>query len=161
MATILALVAALGRCCYLRPAFTHALWLLVLLKLVTPPMQPVAVHWFQEAKQAPPETRPIPPLQLGSLSNQAALAEETRDLPLFSTSSTLARITEEDWSDDWSLAHGTADQSLAPGYKAGPWVNAVAALWLAGSATWFTLACWRICRFQRVLRGARPAPHRL
>src|SRR5262245_51241671 len=38
VASALALIAAMiGRCCR-RPALTHALWLLVLLKLITPPL---------------------------------------------------------------------------------------------------------------------------
>src|SRR5205823_2238744 len=42
MATALALCAAVvGRFCK-RPALTHGLWLLVLLKLVTPPLLPVS-----------------------------------------------------------------------------------------------------------------------
>src|SRR5215471_15146516 len=45
MATALALMAAiLSRLCR-RPALSHALWLLVLLKLVTPPFFQVALPW--------------------------------------------------------------------------------------------------------------------
>src|SRR5437868_1875420 len=44
-ATVLAVAAALtGRLCR-RPALTHVLWLLVLLKLVTPPLLSVAIPW--------------------------------------------------------------------------------------------------------------------
>ena len=47
MATALALCAAVvGRFCK-RPALTHSLWLLVLLKLVTPPLVPLPVHWLE------------------------------------------------------------------------------------------------------------------
>ena len=45
MAAVLALpaaaVARLGR----RPALAHALWLLVLLKLITPPLIPIPILW--------------------------------------------------------------------------------------------------------------------
>jgi bla regulator protein blaR1 len=45
VATGLAVVAAgAGRFCR-RPALVHALWVLVLVKLVTPPLVPVPVHW--------------------------------------------------------------------------------------------------------------------
>src|SRR2546422_734012 len=45
LATVLALGAAvLSRMCR-RPALTHALWLLVLVKLLTPPFLPVTVPW--------------------------------------------------------------------------------------------------------------------
>src|SRR5438132_133866 len=44
MAAILALVAAaIGRV-YRRPALTHALWVLVLIKLVTPPLWKLPMH---------------------------------------------------------------------------------------------------------------------
>src|SRR5437899_9575783 len=44
-ATALAVVALVGaRCCRHR-AVTHALWLLVLVKLVTPPLVPVHLSW--------------------------------------------------------------------------------------------------------------------
>ena len=44
MATALALCAAVvGRFCK-RPALTHALWLLVLLKLLCPPLWPVPIQ---------------------------------------------------------------------------------------------------------------------
>src|SRR5262249_6052881 len=44
-ATVLALTAALlGRLCH-RPALSHALWVLVLLKLITPPLVPLSIPW--------------------------------------------------------------------------------------------------------------------
>ena len=46
LATGLALLAAtVARLCR-RPALVHALWLLVLLKLITPPLVPVSVSWL-------------------------------------------------------------------------------------------------------------------
>src|SRR5437879_6255717 len=45
VATLLAVLAALVSHVVRRPALTHALWLLVLLKLVTPPLVPVQLPW--------------------------------------------------------------------------------------------------------------------
>ena len=45
VASALALVAVLVGCCCRRPALVHGLWLLVLLKLVTPPLVPVPIAW--------------------------------------------------------------------------------------------------------------------
>ena len=62
-ATFLALlVACLGRLLARRPAILHCLWLLVLLKLVTPPLYEVAIPWpeslaAREEAAATPETR--------------------------------------------------------------------------------------------------------
>ena len=48
LATALALVAAVAGRLGRRPALTHGLWLLVLLKLVTPPLVSVPVAWPAE-----------------------------------------------------------------------------------------------------------------
>src|SRR4051812_38404526 len=65
MAAVLALpaaaVARLGR----RPALAHALWLLVLLKLLTPPLIPIPVFWPggepEAGEQVAAGPRPGPP----------------------------------------------------------------------------------------------------
>src|SRR6266849_2442104 len=46
VATILGVTAALVGWISRRPALAHALWLLVLVKLITPPLYPVPVSWF-------------------------------------------------------------------------------------------------------------------
>src|SRR2546423_6612743 len=52
-ATALAVVAAVtGRLCR-RPALTHGLWLLVLLKLVTPPLLTVRIPWVDASLSSP------------------------------------------------------------------------------------------------------------
>ena len=59
-AAALALVAAaVGSVCR-RPALVHGLWLLVLLKLVTPPLVPVRIPWpdtREAAALSPPQQR--------------------------------------------------------------------------------------------------------
>src|SRR5436305_820920 len=61
-AVVLAVAAALtGRLCR-RPALTHGLWLLVLLKLVTPPLLSLAIPWpaFNESKAAETASNSVP-----------------------------------------------------------------------------------------------------
>src|SRR5258708_4579500 len=64
VATMLALLAAGIARVYRRPALTHSLWLLVLLKLVTPPIIPVQTSWIIRAemteKDKPPEMDATP-----------------------------------------------------------------------------------------------------
>src|SRR5689334_17777522 len=63
MATALALCAVVvGRLWKKKPALTHALWLLVLLKLVTPPLLPVAIPlpWARAEAEPPPAVEPPP-----------------------------------------------------------------------------------------------------
>src|SRR5262245_55640130 len=45
LAALLAIVAAVVTRLWPRPALAHALWLLVLLKLVTPPLVPLRLAW--------------------------------------------------------------------------------------------------------------------
>jgi hypothetical protein len=45
LAVLLALMAAGAGCICRRPALIHALWLLVLLKLLTPPILPIDIPW--------------------------------------------------------------------------------------------------------------------
>ena len=59
LATALAVVAATaGRVCR-RPAVRHSLWLLVLLKLVTPPLVPVQIPWPLESNSPALRESPI------------------------------------------------------------------------------------------------------
>ncbi|HEX5272525.1 MAG TPA: hypothetical protein VFW33_18635, partial [Gemmataceae bacterium] len=60
MAAALALLAvAVGRV-WRKPALRHGLWLLVLLKLVTPPLLPIPVlPWSVEDEPAPAPAEPI------------------------------------------------------------------------------------------------------
>src|SRR5208337_5618195 len=44
-AIVLALLAACAGRMFRRPALAHALWLLVLLKLITPPLVPLPITW--------------------------------------------------------------------------------------------------------------------
>src|SRR5207244_1233727 len=59
-AAVLALVATVvGRVCR-RPALVHALWLLVLLKLLTPPLVRVPVPWPTRPAQAQESAEVLP-----------------------------------------------------------------------------------------------------
>ena len=50
LATGLAILAAAARVLRCRPAFVHALWLLVLLKLLTPPFLVIPISWLPRAE---------------------------------------------------------------------------------------------------------------
>ncbi len=147
-ATVLAfLVAGLARLLVRRPAALHCLWLLVLLKLVTPPLfevpilgrnsgpgadEPIVVVQEQPADVAVVENRGTPPPTAPAEVAIAAEFDQVRDQP----------ANEEPFRPRWR-------STLIP------WVGFA---WLSGSAATLLLAAVRIDRFRRLLRNAYPAP---
>ncbi len=166
LATMLALlavtVAAIGR----RPALAHGLWLLVLLKLVTPPLVPISVPWPGTGDSVVVEngplaaaTAPFSPQDDGFDARfgegaSLALADEFRlEIPG-------EWVVEE--APDSTLLHAglaaTPTFSDVTAWLANNWAPLVGTLWLAGAAAWYGLALLRIGRFYCLLRHAQPAP---
>jgi beta-lactamase regulating signal transducer with metallopeptidase domain len=148
-ATLLALLAAAAGCCC-RPALRHSLWLLVLVKLITPSMLPVHAPWpaaETPAAVADAEVASAEPRLVEAVTESASvLAEPAIDVG----------------------PHPEADSSPPEAVPAAAWTFVsnfrkplVLALWLTGSLLWWLLAAWRIRRFQRALRHACPAPAEL
>src|SRR5438874_5881737 len=143
VATILAVIAALAGWVGRRPALTHALWLLVLIKLITPPFYPVSVSWFPSS---PPKPMPVvvaetqvadvPPLAEANGANEELLQPEAEGVPP---------------SDDRiEPAAPQARASAAPdGEPPFSWKEAALAVWFVGTVGWFTLASLRLGRFRR------------
>jgi beta-lactamase regulating signal transducer with metallopeptidase domain len=136
-ATLLAaVVAAMARVCR-RPAVLHALWLLVLLKLVTPPLVPVTVNWPRMADVEVVASRTESSAEIAVLSSSAEPAETVADEP-----------PSESEPDAPPLAPRATVSGRA----------VLLTLWLSGSLLWWTIACVRLLRFHRLLREARIAP---
>ena len=147
-ASVLAiLVAGAGLLLVRRPAARHCLWLLVLLKLVTPPLfeVPIAVRNLelaadrhvvlmceQAADFAVPENRGTP--------SPTGLPEVPGAASLVSVHDKLA-----DSEPFWPRWRSTLI----------PWLGIV---WLSGTVAVLVLAAVRIHRFRRLLRQAYPAP---
>ncbi len=154
------LVVAVGRW-YRRPAFVHGLWLLVLLKLVTPPVWPVSIVW--------PDGWYL--VESGSVAPSSA-DESTADSP---------QVVPEAESDDTLTAVTAALVSLplervpetaSPGPPVEPavalaestflpdlsWRPLLLTFWLTGSLLWLSMAAGRVFRFQALLRYASRAP---
>ncbi len=167
LATLIALVAIAVSRRWQHPPLLHSLWILVLLKLLTPPLVtlpitrplPADSHLGEAVRDAIPESAPAS----GPTVPVANLARES-----FSSDAPAARA----WADSTSE---TADQPavgadpvrIAPdrplaGVMARlPWAELLALVWLAGSIVYFTLAIVRTARFRRMLRHAAPAPEAL
>jgi beta-lactamase regulating signal transducer with metallopeptidase domain len=153
LASGLAVLAAAAAQLCRRPALTHGLWLLVLLKLVTPPLVPLSISWplfpEPEASEAqPPAARAEPgPVQAAEVPVPLPAAESP--LP----------------AEPPAVEKPGSGPMGAPASAAGPglpsWVGIVAPLWLAGSLLWLVWLLLHVGRFQRLLRFAQPAPAEL
>jgi beta-lactamase regulating signal transducer with metallopeptidase domain len=153
LATLLALLAAgLGRVLR-RPALTHGLWLLVLIKLITPSLWPVQV-WPSdpEPATATAEIALVPSSQTGQVPEAElppTTPEDSRELAVEA-----GGPTPPSPADHFPGAAAPA----APGVS---WKSVAAGVWLAGTALWFLVCAGRVYRFRRLLRHARPAPAEL
>jgi beta-lactamase regulating signal transducer with metallopeptidase domain len=179
MAAGLALLAAgVGGWCR-RPALAHGLWLLVLLKLITPPLFPVSLLPSSE-EPAPPETALAPgqveskPAQPEPVAVVKAPPEDIRDIALAGKlPAPVAPPANPEIPAPVKEAPPPAAPPLAVDPQPGPeppsevlpaaqtgmtWQGIASAVWLSGSLVWFLLALLRIHRFQRLLQYARPAP---
>jgi beta-lactamase regulating signal transducer with metallopeptidase domain len=154
-ATALAVPAALAsrRC---RPAVAHGLWLLVLLKLVTPPLLPLAVPWPSAAGPPREERSPIAAAPAPPAAVEAPVA------PAEGRPATVGPVVISE-SPSAPAAPAVAPTPPAPSAPEAPprrlpWEEALAAAWVAGSLAWWAAAGLRLARFHRALRALHPAP---
>ena len=144
-ATVLALVTIAVSTVYRRPALVHGLWLLVLLKLVTPPLVFLPIAWPAPA-ESPPEVAAV---SEGASVAPLAAAEEW-GAPVVNT---LGALTQPRSPDD-TLGVLTQPRSL----NVPLWPQILRIVWGVGVLAWFLLALERLYHFRRLLRFARPAP---
>src|SRR5439155_17532962 len=163
MATALALVVAAIACIARRPALIHVLWLLVLLKLITPGIIPLPVSWpaAREVSSSAPDT--TAPLKLSAPS-----ASETDGVPASDPRQevTLLIYPAADSANLDASPDNTSE--VVPVLPITLWQNLaertsslwtwVAPLWLTGSLLWLSWTAVQVYRFHRLLRHARLAP---
>lgn len=163
IALLLAVPATLASLWGRRPALTHALWLLVLLKLVTPPLFEAPIAWPQLAE--PIAQQPIEP---APAEREEAFAEareqewqppvaEDAEVPAEPMQLPAPQLPVPVIAPVPPVAPIAAE--AAPEIAAPVTIEEVLLLvWLAGSLGWLLLAAARLWRFQRLLRFAEPAP---
>jgi beta-lactamase regulating signal transducer with metallopeptidase domain len=156
-ACALAMVAgAVGYFCR-RPAVRHALWLLVLLKLVTPPLVDVPI--WHPADPAPAEEAPAAPAE-----EPVVLVPEPDPPPAEVAVVEVVESPEDPAAAPPEEAARPADvpppesRPEPPRPLAFAWQPLALAGWLGGSLVWLALAALRAGRFTRLLRYAAPAP---
>ncbi len=178
IASVLALVAMIaGRIRSLAPAARHALWVVVLVKLLMPPL----VSWpWPMPRLSPSLTR----FDLEAGQNLAGcLAVGDQETPTerlthgdrphaTPTRQGLSELNVEAGSKSTILDHETFDRAkvaepvrvtsiatVTSDYAI--WVGLLGGVWLAVSLGIVTSECIRVIRFRRRLRGAMPAPPEL
>jgi beta-lactamase regulating signal transducer with metallopeptidase domain len=167
IASLLALVAAVVTYFVRRPALAHGLWLLVLLKLVTPPIIPLQVSWPS------PENSAESVDSQGSLEAEHPSASEVANDPsskvMDGPATTILIYPTEGASQSQEDPSATEGKTLLPTNlwknlserSAALWFNYLAPLWLTGSLLWLGWTLLQVYRFQRVLRHAQAAPEHL
>lgn len=177
LAAAVALTGRLSR----RPALVHSLWLLVLLKLVTPPLWTVRLNW---PSAATPVARTQPPTPLAVvlpieparpefgertariISHSAAVQPEPIGIqpgnePVLGSPSPIESpltTTEPAIAPPVRATASSTEGVLVWRFS---WRGTLLTAWLGGSTIWLGLACSRIVRFARLLRHASPAPREL
>jgi beta-lactamase regulating signal transducer with metallopeptidase domain len=166
-ATILALAALLvSRVCR-RPALTHALWLLVLVKLITPPLRAIEFDWpgAQESgavlASAPhaaiadlPEEFPTSDMQPDAAELEMTSERIEIGTPALACQEPAKTVPELDNAAEGAEPVGSAEGSFLARI---PWSWALGVGWLIGSGAWLALLVSRTWRFHRLLQPARRA----
>jgi beta-lactamase regulating signal transducer with metallopeptidase domain len=156
-----------------RPALAHALWLLVLLKLVTPPLVRVPVPWPEApppaeaevtpaavADAAPPAPVPRPvPQEVAPPAADVAVPEK-EPAPEAPPEDRRAQPPADvpPLPDAPAPAPLRAVIPAANAERAVPWPLLLAGAWVLGTLVWLTAALGRLRRFGGLLAHARPAP---
>ncbi len=138
-----ALVGRWGR----RPALAHGLWVLVLVKFVTPPLWSVVLHQPHHTADGVAVAAPL---------DSSAVMPAPDRLPDENSTGSDMVISESSprTEDETGLSNSAASNSAPPI----SWASVLLVAALSGSAAWFLLAGWRLAQFRRLLRCAQPAP---
>jgi beta-lactamase regulating signal transducer with metallopeptidase domain len=166
VAAALALVAVAVSRIYRRPPLTHIVWLLVLLKLITPPIVRIPIAW-----PSPTQSELAPPAPDGDVLIVDVVETQEPDSEfaageLIPFTHRAGQIPESSLvSSDVQAADTTAAGFRVPGFSI-DWdsvfslfsLEMVAWVWLAGSVYWFGAALVRMLQFHRLLRHGKPAP---
>lgn len=129
------------------PPVAHLLWLVVLLKLVAPPV--MRVEW---SALRLPDATPARDQLIAGVSRidrqQAESHARIGDRPTARTTASATSVTERDFAAGIRLFWNRGRPALL-------W------LWLGGAALCALVAAVRVVRFERLLRGTLPASERL
>jgi beta-lactamase regulating signal transducer with metallopeptidase domain len=141
------LVLALGRLLRRAPAVRHVLWLVVLLKFLTPPL----LHW--------PWSLPLP---TPSPAPPTAVPDTVAKRPSNEARRMIIDLPPEDWpvaEPEVALAEAPpAPDSVEPMPSTPDWSALALLLWLAGGIAVGAVHVSRLVRLRRLLRAGHTAP---
>ena len=161
VALFLAVLAALIASRVRRPALVHALWLIVLLKLITPPL--FSLHWPLSAILTADESTAVTDDE-EAVALSPALTPEPR--PADEDATTRQQLVEAlvalRIERESVLARGSLTPSTPPLWNNRQLIRTIlGSIWLGGTLIWFSVFAWRIVRFHRLLALGQPAENGL
>jgi bla regulator protein blaR1 len=167
LATVLAVAAAGAGKLFRRPALAHALWLLVLVKLVTPPLVIVPINLPDQPPVSvvadfadPPAAAEAATAMLEAEGNVPQAEPWTGPVGQLKAVEELVQPDELPLAVPEPLTHLVAEAETDHAWTvpALPWLTIMGVAWLGGSWVWFSVALMRIWRFQHVLSTGQAAP---
>jgi bla regulator protein BlaR1 len=162
VATVLALLASAVALFSRRPALVHSLWLLVLIKLISPPIWQVEVFQLPKASRAE-----------AILQTHYSCIEPARDMEDFNSDESKIQLSEDlkqnvtpVFVQAETVSPPTAQNLLDLSTSETAWNWSFLrpflwSVWLTGSLGWLLVVGIRVVRFQLLLRWAEPAPEEL
>jgi beta-lactamase regulating signal transducer with metallopeptidase domain len=142
------------------PALTHSLWLLVLLKLITPPLYVIPLPSFRYSAETENGVSPLPDqlaVDLRKTHGLSGTSEIPADCGEMDPPPRVLVLNPRDDSNDRAPATPEELQS-APTLPSISWRTAAGLLLVSGCAGCWMLLALRLWQFSRVLRHVRPAP---
>jgi beta-lactamase regulating signal transducer with metallopeptidase domain len=162
MATVLAAFACIAGRCFRQPAVRHTLWLLVLLKLVTPPFVTLPMSWPALEDRGQGSGVRGQGSEVSPMAGQESVASGVTEIPALQTQeeSLLTELAVLKVLRDSEAEKALAQANAAPDWTGWAWMS-VLALWASGSVAWFGVALFRIRSFQKLLEHGEPASEAL
>jgi len=173
LAALLAMVVWLVTRLWRSPQLAHLLWMLVLLKLITPPLAVVSLpEGFAADTPGADALDDSPALPRVAAETRSTAPRPTVDDPQDVFTSAVPAAVETDRTQSVAQAameaqpRSTADGHAASGRDVAatsgvPWREVLLAVWLAGSGVYLWHLTWQTWRFRRTLARAESAPNEL
>ena len=152
-AAVLALIAAGAGVLFRRPPLTRALWVLVLLKLLTPPLWSVPV-WHADA----PVARSLAPVERPKAASDAPVSAPIPDLmPDDIVAGEIVPDFTVELDRGGNESPSSAPRRAAPAQVAIHWSAIIADVWLLGCGVYVAAVILAAVRLRWLIRRSRPA----